>query len=70
MITKKDKSFGKRIKRLRKKSKLTQEQLADKAGVTSKYIQYIEMAKRYPSFKLLYRIAKALGVKVKDLFLF
>lgn len=67
MITKNDKRLGKSIKSLRRKSKLTQEQLADKIRVTPKYIQYIESAKRSPSLKLLYRVAKAFGVKVKDL---
>lgn len=70
MITKNDKRLGKRIRQLRRKDKLTQEQLADRVKVTPKYIQYIESAKRIPSLKLLYRVARALGVKVKDLFLF
>jgi len=70
MITKNDKRLGKRIKRLRKRSSLTQEQLADKAKVTPKYIQYIESARRTPGLKLLYKIARALDVKVKDLFPF
>ena len=70
MITKNDKRLGKRIKQLRKKDKLTQEQLASKVKVTAKYIQYLESAKRIPSLKLLYSIARALGVKVRDLFLF
>jgi len=70
MITKNDKRLGKRIKQLRKKDKLTQEQLANKVKVTAKYIQYLESAKRIPSLKLLYSIARVLGVKVKDLFLF
>lgn len=70
MITKNDRRLGKKIKQLRKKNRLTQEQLADKVRVTPKYIQYIESAKRIPSLKLLYRIARALGIKVGDLFLF
>ena len=70
MITKNDKRLGKRIRQLRKKSKLTQEQLADKVGVTPKYIQYLESANRIPSLKLLYKIAKELDVKVRDLFPF
>lgn len=49
---------------------MTQEELASKVGVTPKYIQYIEASKRKPALKLLYKIAKVLGVKVKDLFTF
>jgi len=70
MITKNDGRLGKKIRRLRRKNKLTQEQLAEKVRVTPKYIQYIESAKRVPSLKLLYRIARVLGVKVKGLFPF
>jgi transcriptional regulator with XRE-family HTH domain len=70
MITKNDKRLGKKIRKLRRKNKLTQEQLAEKARVTPKYIQYIESAKRVPSLKLTYRIARVLGVKAKDLFTF
>lgn len=70
MITKGDKRLGKQIKKYRKKSKITQEQLAGKVRVSTKYIQFIESAKRKPSLKTLYKIARALGVKVKDLFPF
>lgn len=70
MITENDKRLGKRIKQLRKKGRLTQEQLAEEVKVTPKYIQYIESAKRIPSLKLVYRIAKALNIKTKELFPF
>ncbi len=70
MITKKDKKFAKQLRKLRKKNKLTQEQVAEKTKVTSKYIQYLESAKRVPSIKLIYRLAEVLEVKVKDLFNF
>ena len=70
MVTKRDKKFAKQIKKLRKKNKLTQEEVAEKTKVTSKYIQYLEAGKRIPSLKLAYRLADALGVKVKDLFNF
>lgn len=70
MITNNDRRLGRNIRRLRRKDKLTQEQLAEKVKVTPKYIQYIESAKRIPSLKLLYKIARVLGVKVRDLFPF
>lgn len=70
MITENDKRLGKRIKQLRKKGRLTQEELAEEVKVTPKYIQYLESAKRIPSLKLLYRIAKALNIKTKELFPF
>ena len=70
MITKKDESLGKQIKKQRRKLGYTQDQLAEKSGLSTKYIQFVESASRTPSLKTLYRIAKALGVKVKDLFHF
>ena len=70
MITKNDKRLAKQIRTYRRRLKMTQEELANKAGVTPKYIQYIEATKRIPSLKSVNKIAKALGVKVKDLFTF
>lgn len=70
MVTKRDKKLAKQLRKLRKKNKLTQEQVAEKVKVTSKYIQYLEAAKRIPSLKLVYRLADVLEVKVKDLFRF
>jgi len=46
---------------------MTQEQLADKVRITPKYVQFVEVARRKPSLKTLYRLAQALKVKVKDL---
>jgi transcriptional regulator with XRE-family HTH domain len=70
MVNKKDKALAKNIKRLWKSAKLNLYQLAEMVGVSDKYIQYIESAKRTPSMKTLYKIANALGAKVKDFFSF
>ncbi|HEX9059405.1 MAG TPA: helix-turn-helix transcriptional regulator [Clostridia bacterium] len=70
MITENDKRLGKRIKRLRKAKGLTQEQLAEKAGISMKYVQFIENAHRIPALKTLYKIARVLGVKVEEIFPF
>jgi len=69
-ITKRDRRFGRKIRRLRKKAGLTQEQLAEKMGLSIPSIGYIEMGKHFPKPKNLYKIAKALGVKVGELFPF
>ena len=60
-------TIGHHLKQKRILSNLTQEKLAEKVKITPKYIQFIESAKRKPSLKTLYRIARALKVKVKDL---
>lgn len=70
MVTQNDKKLGEKIQRLKKNAKLKQHQLAEKVGVSTKYIQFIEVGSRQPALKTLYRIASALGVKVKEIFPF
>ncbi len=47
---------------------MTQQQLADKAGVTRQTIIAIESAKYSPSLELAFRLAKAFNVKLEDVF--
>lgn len=47
---------------------LTQAELADLAGVTRKSINAIETGHMVPSIILALKLARALGVKVEDLF--
>lgn len=61
-------SIGKRIREVRIKKKLTQEQVAFDAKVDYTYLNQIETGKRNPSVGIITRIAKALGVKTKELF--
>lgn len=56
-----------RIVQLRKSAGLTQEELADKAGVTVRTIQRIENNETMPRAYTMRRIAEALGVTVQDL---
>lgn len=69
-MTQNDKKLGDRIQKLRKAAQLKQHEVAEKVGVSPKYIQYIESASRQPSLRTLYKIADALKVKVGDLFTF
>ncbi len=59
-----------RIKELRARHNLTQEQLAEKVGVRRETILFIESGKYNPSLKLAFQIAKVLDSKVEDLFFF
>jgi putative transcriptional regulator len=70
MMTQNDRRLGERIQKLRKNAGLKQHEVAEKVGLSPKYIQYIEAATRQPSLKTLYKIAAALKVKVKDIFSF
>lgn len=67
---KKDYRLGRKIQRIRKERELTQEKLAEIVGVSTTWIGYIETGYRRPSLKMVYKIANALGVKVKDIFPF
>jgi len=57
-----------RIKELRQKYNLTQEDLAKAVGVRRETIVFLEQGKYNPSLKLALEIAKTLKTKVDSLF--
>ncbi len=59
-----------RIKELRARYNLTQEDLAQKVGVRRETILYLEKGKYNPSLKLAYEISKVLKTTIDDLFIF
>ena len=59
-----------RIKELRARYDLTQEDLARKIGVRRETILFIEKGKYNPSLKLAHNIAKALQTTIDELFIF
>lgn len=58
------------IRRLREEANLTQQQLADKAGITMNHVAKIESKKMQRGFTIviLGRIADALEVDIRELF--
>lgn len=56
------------LKEKRKEKKFTLSQLAAKTGISTTHINDIENNIKEPSISMLVRIAKALDVKVEDLF--
>ena len=64
------KKFGARVRYLRGLSGLSQEKLAERAGLSTKTISYIENGKNTLSFNKLPLIADALEVPVYKLFVF
>ena len=58
---------GTTIKRLREEKDLTQLQLAEKIGVSSKTVSKWETAKGLPDISLIEPLSKALGVSVMEL---
>jgi len=59
-----------RIKELRARYDLTQEDLAKKVGVRRETILFIEKGNYNPSLKLAHNIAKTLQTTIDDLFIF
>jgi len=59
-----------RIKELRARYDLTQEDLAKKVGVRRETILFIEKGRYNPSIKLAHDIAKALQTTIDELFIF
>lgn len=60
-------SIGKNIKQLRKQKKLTQKELAEKAGISEISIRQYENDKRNPKIEQVDKIAKALNVHIVDI---
>jgi putative transcriptional regulator len=58
------------MKELRENQHLTQEQLAQKVGVRRETILFLEKGKYNPSLKLAHDIARVLGAKIEDVFIF
>jgi len=61
------KILGDTIRAYRKKSALTQEELAELADLNAKYVGEIERGENTISVSALIRVAKALKVRVRDL---
>lgn len=55
------------LRRLRKSAGLSQEELADRAGLHRTYISSVERAERNISLENLFLLAKALGAEPADL---
>ncbi len=64
------KEFGKRLRLFRRQAGLTQEQLAEKAEISVDFLSLVERGINAPSFDNLEKLAKALGVSVRELFEF
>ncbi|VVB56519.1 Helix-turn-helix [uncultured archaeon] len=63
-------AFATRIKELRARHKLTQEELARRVGARRETIVFLEAGKYNPSLELAHAVAKALGEKIEEVFLF
>lgn len=62
------KALGKRIQKYRKEAGYTQEDLAEKVGISRAYMGFIEQGRYSPSLEILEKIAKRLKIKLSELF--
>ncbi|MFA6989164.1 MAG: helix-turn-helix transcriptional regulator [Candidatus Gastranaerophilaceae bacterium] len=62
--------LGKKLKEIRMDKGFTQEALAEKVKIHPTYVGKIETGKSNPSALMLYKISRALGVKLSDIFIF
>jgi putative transcriptional regulator len=58
-----------RIKELRARYDLTQDELADMVGVTRQTMLYLEKGKYNPSLVLAHKVAKALKSQIDEVFI-
>ena len=63
------KLIGSKIRKYRKKKNLTQEKLAEKAGLHLTFIAHIESGKKVCSINTLNKISQALNITIDKLFI-
>ena len=63
----KKKLLGKRIREIRKRQALSQEKLAERAGISAQYVSNIERGTENPTLDLLLRLAEALKVSLGEM---
>jgi transcriptional regulator with XRE-family HTH domain len=61
-------TFGQLIKKARKQSNFTIEALAEKIGVTERYLYRIENEGKIPSFDVLYKLIRSLNISSDSIF--
>lgn len=62
------KTFGGNLSAIRRSRKVTQQELAEKLNMSVVAIAYFETGKRWPRLDTIYRLSKALNVRVSDFF--
>lgn len=60
--------FAQRVRVLREEQGISQEKLAERAGLHRTYIGMVERLERNPYLICIYKIANGLGIDVKELF--
>ncbi|MCL2070291.1 MAG: helix-turn-helix domain-containing protein [Treponema sp.] len=61
-------TFAKNLKENRRKCGFSQAKLAEMVGVSTHHIAMIELTRNFPAAELVERIAKAMNIKIFELF--
>jgi len=61
-------NLGENLRKIRIEKGYTQEYLAEKVGIHPTYIGKLESGKSNPSIKMLFKISRALDVKLSQIF--
>lgn len=64
----KSNKFGRAVREVRMAAGLTQEELADRAGLDRSYMGGVERGERNPTLSVIEKIAEGLGVTLAELF--
>ncbi|MBQ8460188.1 helix-turn-helix transcriptional regulator [bacterium] len=68
MNTKILKNFGEQVRIKRLEAEFSQEEFAEKLGIHRTYMSFIERGMRNPSLLLIFKISRALKIKLPELF--
>lgn len=60
--------FGQKVRKLREKKKISQEELSFRCGLHRNYVSDVERGRRNVSLRAIEQFAKGLDVNVTDLF--
>jgi transcriptional regulator with XRE-family HTH domain len=61
--------FGQNVKKVREQKGWSQDRLSEETGLHRTYISGIERGVRNPTIEIVQRLATALGVEIRDLFI-
>ena len=62
-----EKRFGERVRELRKKQNISQEELSFRAGLHTNYVSDVECGRRNVSLRAIEQFAEGLGISLKEL---
>lgn len=64
------KALGLRVRELRTKQEISQEELADRAGLHWTYVGGVERGEKNVTLETMFKLSQGLGIDVTDLFAF